>query len=80
MVRFTVAIDGELSAAQQQAINASIQQAVLPHLADLGDRGQKVAVLPHKEWLGLVALELAEGAVFKGLPQVEKLEHQAGIR
>jgi hypothetical protein len=75
-----VAIDGKLSAAQQQAINVSIQQAVLPHLADLGSRGQNVAVLPHKEWLGLIALELAEGALFKGLPQVEKLEQQAGIR
>lgn len=79
MVRFTVAIDGKLSAAQQQAINASIQQAVLPHLAEIGGRGQNVAVLPHREWLGLIAIELAESVLFRGLPQVKELQQQAGI-
>lgn len=79
MVRFTVAIDGKLTAAQQQAINASIQQAVLPHLADLNGRGERLAVLPRREWLGLIALELLEEALFKGIPQAKELKQQAGI-
>jgi hypothetical protein len=80
VVRFNVVIDGKLTAAQQQAINASIQQAVLPHLAELGRGERDLAVLPHKDWLGLIALELSAAALREGLPQVGKIEQQLGIR
>jgi hypothetical protein len=80
VVRFSVVIDGKLTAEQQQSINASIQQAVLPHLAKLGRNELDVAVLPHKEWLGLIALELSEQALRDGLARFGELEQQVGIR
>lgn len=81
MAEFRVVIDGKLTSEQQRAINASIQQAVLPHLADLGGNSGPVgAIIPHKDWWGLVARRLPELLVQEQFPQVAQIEEQIGIR
>lgn len=81
MAEFRVVIDGKLPAEKQRAINAAIQQAVLPHLADLGgDSGPVGAIIPHRDWWGLVARRLDRGLIREQFPQVMEIEEQIRVR
>jgi hypothetical protein len=81
MAEFRVVIDGKLSAEKQRAINAAIQQAVLPHLADLGGNSGPVgAIIPHREWWGLVARRLDAGLIREQFPQVVEIQKQIRVR
>lgn len=53
MPEFRVTIDGKIPLEKERAIAAAIQQAVLPHVLDLGGDGEPVGVLiPHRDWWG----------------------------
>jgi hypothetical protein len=67
MAEFRVVVDGvELSDDLRKEINASIQRAVLPYLADLGIDGDRpVVAIPDRRkwrgiWLGLIEREIPE--------------------
>lgn len=71
MAEFKVVIDGvRLSAEKSKAINASIQSAVLPHLADLGAKTPVLAI-PDLRWRGIYALP-ATPELVKQVPEFEK--------
>lgn len=71
MAEFKVVIDGvRLSAEKSKAINASIQSAVLPHLADLGGKTPVLAI-PDLRWRGIYALP-ATPELVKQVPEFEK--------
>ena len=81
MAEFRVVIDGKLTAEKQRAINAAIQQAVLPHLADAGGNRAPIGmVIPHRDWWGLVARPLPDLVIDEQFPQVVEIQKQIGVR
>ncbi len=72
MAEFKVVIDGvRLTEAKSKAINAAIQGAVMPHLADLGGKSQLVAIPDNIRWRGIYALP-APPDVMNQMPEFEK--------
>ena len=63
MPEFRVVIDGRLTAKQQQALNQSIQRAVLAQVADWDDYPPCGIYIPPRRWNGLVARPLSEKVV-----------------
>ncbi|MDP1846633.1 MAG: hypothetical protein Q8K79_02485 [Solirubrobacteraceae bacterium] len=71
MAEFKVVIDGiRLTEAKSKAINAAIQGAVMPHLADLGGKSQLVAIPDNIRWRGIYAVPNPD--LVKQLPEFEK--------
>jgi hypothetical protein len=72
MAEFKVVIDGvRLTEAKTKAINAAIQSAVIPHLADLGGKAPVVAIPDNIRWRGIYALPITP-ELTKQLPEFEK--------
>jgi hypothetical protein len=72
VAEFKVVIDGvRLTEAKSKAINAAIQGAVMPHLADLGGKSQLVAIPDNLRWRGIYAVPITPELV-KQLPEFEK--------
>jgi len=71
VAEFKVVIDGvRLTAEKSKAINAAIQSAVLPHLADLGGKTPVLAI-PDLRWRGIYALPANKDLV-KQIPEFER--------
>jgi hypothetical protein len=72
VAEFKVVIDGvRLTEAKSKAINAAIQSAVMPHLADLGGKSQLLAIPDNIKWRGLYALPITP-ELMKQVPEFEK--------
>jgi hypothetical protein len=75
MTEFRVVLDGvELSEEQEHQINASIQKAVLPHLAGFGvaEKRPIVAIADKLRWRGIWIGPLAQDVIDRELPQVNE--------
>ncbi|MDX6670763.1 MAG: hypothetical protein QOI91_1126 [Solirubrobacteraceae bacterium] len=75
MAEFRVVIDEvELSEEQHKAINASIQRAVLPHLADLGLNADRpvIAIPDKRHWRGIWIGPIDRGVLEQQIPQLDK--------
>jgi hypothetical protein len=72
VAEFKVVIDGvRLTDEKSKAINAAIQSAVMPHLADLGGKAPVVAIPDNIRWRGIYALPITP-ELQKQVPEFDK--------